>query len=64
VRQRCGRVSTLREAIAALPAGAGEVQVHLELAEPSFIDVHSTRELIALARPAPPRLILHQRLTA
>jgi hypothetical protein len=49
----------LREAIAALPADAGEV--HLELAGLRFIDVCSTRELIALARrPARPRLILHQ----
>lgn len=62
MRRRCGRVSTLREAIAALPAGASEV--HPELPELSFIDVRSTRELIALARPAPPRLILHQRPTA
>ena len=52
------RFSTLREAIAALPADADEV--HLELAKPNFIDVRSTRELIALARPAPPRLSLHQ----
>jgi hypothetical protein len=49
----------LRAAIAALPADAGEV--HLELAGLRFIDVCSTRELIALARrPARPRLILHQ----
>jgi hypothetical protein len=52
-------LDTLREAIAALPADAGEV--HLELAELSFIDVCSARELIALAhRPARPRLIFHQ----
>jgi anti-anti-sigma regulatory factor len=52
-------VEALREAIAALPVDAGEV--HLELAELSFIDGCCTRELIALARRrARPRLILHQ----
>lgn len=52
-------VDALRAAIAALPTDAREV--HFELAELSFIDVCSTRELIALAqRPARPRLILHQ----
>lgn len=52
-------VDALREAIAALPPDAGEV--HLELAELSFIDACSTRELIALVRrPARPRLILHR----
>jgi hypothetical protein len=52
-------VDELREAIAALPADVAEV--HLELAELSFIDVCSTRELITLAhRPARPLLILHQ----
>jgi hypothetical protein len=52
-------LDTLREAIAALPADAGEV--HLELAELSFIDVCSARELIAVARrPARPHLIFHQ----
>jgi anti-anti-sigma regulatory factor len=49
----------LREAIAALPADAREV--HLDLAELTFIDVSSTRELLALARRPPrPCLILHQ----
>ncbi|HEY2281253.1 MAG TPA: STAS domain-containing protein [Streptosporangiaceae bacterium] len=49
----------LRQAIEALPADVGEV--HLELAELTFIDVGGTRELLALARrPARPRLILHQ----
>ena len=52
-------VDALREAIAALPADAGEVR--LELAELRFIDVCCTRELIALTRRrARPRLILHQ----
>jgi hypothetical protein len=52
-------VDDLREAIAALPGDVAEV--HLELAELSFIDVRSTRELITLAcRPARPVLILHQ----
>lgn len=52
-------VDALRQAIAALPADVAEV--HLELAELSFIDVRSTRELIALAhRPGRPVLILYQ----
>lgn len=51
-------VDTLREAIATLPADL--TRVHLELAELSFIDVCSIRELIALGhRPARPQLILH-----
>ncbi len=48
----------LREAIASLPADMAEI--HLELAELSFIDVCVTRELITLARRrARPHLILH-----
>jgi hypothetical protein len=49
----------LHEAIAALPADVREV--HFDLAELTFIDVGSTRELLALARrPPQPCLILHQ----
>ena len=49
----------LRDAIEALPADVREV--HLELAQLTFIDVGSTRELLALARRPPrPCLTLHQ----